>query len=418
MEPNGRVPVIRRRVGPVAVGVLLLAGGGCGSEPPTAPGTTTLAYITETPEDNPGTLFVHDLQRNERQEVGAGSLRWVRDVSWSPNGKRLAVETEGGRQAVGIATTEGAVTWRSDEPEEEPGDDVADRAPTWSPDGEALAFVRSRATPGALEVDAGSRLHVVAADGTNERRVTEPGDRVEDLDPLAWSPAGGRLAFRRVTHRGDDPHRSVEIVHTVPVDGGPATRLTEGYEELRSLTWSPDGSRLAFVADGAVHLVAPDGTHRRHVEVEGPDPAHLAWAPDGQHLAFQGGAGSQLFLLAASGDGEPRPVTPPPDGVWDYAWSPDGEELAASAEHTGDASGLYRIDVASGQETLVAEPRDRVSEPAWSPDGQLLAFKATEEGAGVLGLDTASDVFLLRPDGSELHQLTSDGASHGPAFRR
>lgn len=406
--------------GVLLLGALLLVAGGCAGAPPTTPGATTLAYLTETPNDNPGTLFVHDLRADTRQTMGDGRVRGVRKFRWSPDGERLAFETEGGGtvgggETVGIATAEGAVTWRSHDPEDQPDDRAADSTPRWSPDGELLAFTRSRVVRDKSARPTGSRVHVVAADGTGERAVTKPPEGVEDRDPLVWSPHGGRLAFLRVSRRGDDPHARTMAVYTVPVDGGPATRLTDNYKEVSSLTWSPDGSRLAFAADGAVHLVAPDGTHHRRITVEGTALEDLSWSPSGQHLV--GSANSQLFVIPASGDGQPRPVTPPPDGVWDYAWSPNGEELAVSAEHAGNSRGLYRVDVATGEATLVAQPRERVSEPAWSSDGALLAFKATEEGAGLLGLGTDSDVFVVRADGSELHQLTDDSTSFKPAFR-
>ena len=59
------------------------------------------------------------------------------------------------------------------------------------------------------------------------------------LAGFAWSPDGRRIAYS--TGIGRD-------VTVVPVEGGAATHLT-GVRDVHSLTWSPDGTRLAGVAD-------------------------------------------------------------------------------------------------------------------------------------------------------------------------
>lgn len=395
----------------VVIGVVLAVVTGCGrNDAPSVPAGTNLAYVVATPADLPGTVVVQDLHSGERRTV-ATRVQALGGFRWSPDGQRIAYRTrdqDGGAEVIQIASVDGDRIWTSQGP--------LDSAPTWGPDGDALAFVRSSDAPGGMpDPDAVRRVHVVAAEDTTARPVTDPPPRTQDHDPV-WSPSGEHLAFRRVGHRGDEPGTSATTVHTVALDGGSSVRVTETFEEVRSLSWSPDGGRLAFVADGALHLVAPDGGDPRRIATEDAAPGHVAWAPDGQHIAFVGGA--RLHVATRGGEDEARTLSLPPISIADLAWSPAGDELAVAAHRAVEGpEGLYRIDVESDEAVRLADPRGGISDPAWSPDGRLLAFTATEEGAGLLGLETASDVFTVRPDGSELYQVTSDGNAHSPAFQ-
>ena len=83
-----------------------------------------------------------------------------------------------------------------------------------------------------------------------------------------------------------------------------------------SARWSPDGSRIAYFADGE-----PKGTQAfvRWMDAEGATsqvthvsetPANLTWAPDGRHLAFSSRRGSttQIYSMLADGT-EIKPLT-------------------------------------------------------------------------------------------------------------
>ena len=92
----------------------------------------------------------------------------------------------------------------------------------------------------------GSRLYIMDADGSNVR------DVVDEVDPMdvswsAWSPDGTRLAFAEASQ----PDEEIRI-WVAPMDGaGPAeigSLPLAGctYDEECGLTWSPDGSQIAF----------------------------------------------------------------------------------------------------------------------------------------------------------------------------
>jgi TolB protein len=70
------------------------------------------------------------------------------------------------------------------------------------------------------------------------------------------------------------------------------------------------------------------------------------------------------------------------------------------SDHSGD-NDLYRVDLSSGQWVALAPHPAADYAPAWSPDGGWIAFES-ERGS-------QADLFLMRPDGSELQRLSVCG---------
>ena len=243
------------------------------------------------------------------------------------------------------------------------------QTPHWSRDGRLIAFSHNHT------------VYVAESDGSGLRMVAGKGPGNSDdagLSP-SISTAGSRIVYAVYKHvrwwlPGFEDYQW-EIV-TSALDGSDRRRLTKGYGDgilNVSPTWSPDGSRIAFVSNSsglehnqrgrsgplAIYTMATDGSDVRRVAA-GYKPL---WAPDGRRLAFT--------------DEEPdSPKTwySPMMDKW-YSRETFKEVLYTVGI---DGSGLARLGEAAGT-------------PSWSPDGSRIAFARSDSETHVAIVTTDPD---------------------------
>ena len=182
----------------------------------------------------------------------------------SPDGKRIAFDSDrDGTRGVYVANDDGQHVQRVS------GEGFA-AVPSWSPDGQTLAFVRAE-----LDRPKVWNLWTLQLGSGEMRRITQHSDG----QPwgASWFPDGQRIAYShqdRLIVR--DLQSGAERVFPTPVRG----RL------LRTPTVSPDGRRVVFQVerDGTWLLDLPGGAVRR--VLEDPTAEEYTWAPDGKRLAY------------------------------------------------------------------------------------------------------------------------------------
>lgn len=173
---------------------------------------------------------------------------------------------------------------------------------------------------------------------------------------------------------------------------GPGTVSISGATDP---AWSPDGTKLAFVKGGAVHVANPDGSSEVGTAVPGSKPA---WSPDGTKIAYVG-TDHDIHVKDVTGSAGTDITNSVADDE-DPAWSPDGTQIAFAREPSGGTFSIWVMSAAdgSGQTQLTSSGANDVS-PAWSPDGGSIAFQSDRDGS--------EQIYTMASSGGNATRLTS-----------
>lgn len=254
------------------------------------------------------------------------------------------------------------------------------RDPQISPDGEKIVYVRAFAD--AMTDRRYTNLWIMNADGTEHRPLTT-GNR-HDGSPR-WSPDGTRLAF--LAEVNEKPQIFVRWMDT-----GQTARITNVENAPGALAWSPDGKTLAFeslVPEAGPHIAdlpkAPEGA-------KWADPAkvydRVVYRFNGRGYLKPGT--TQIFVVSADG-GTPRQVTRGRFSLGPFAessepsWTPDGKYLIASLNARPDweyeplDTEVYEISVADGAMRALTRRAGPDNEPAVSPNGKWIAYTGFDD---------------------------------------
>ena len=222
-----------------------------------------------------------------------------------------------------------------------------------------------------------------------------------------------------------------------------------GVEGMARPDWSPDGTKIAFASSGPagrIWEVNVNGSGSRLVTQECIDPSECqetdpAYSPDGRMMAFvrlvglTGKApdrypaasevciqyldGSRLTCLGTTLTSTATSWIGQPD------WSPDGTQLVFHRVHREDplgdatASDLIILNINPLRERRLELPTGLTGgDPVWSPDGTRIAFASAPIHEFGEGRITPTDIYTVRPDGSDLRRLTENGGSGSPRWTR
>jgi Tol biopolymer transport system component len=233
----------------------------------------------------------------------------------------------------------------------------------WSPDGRMLALARS-----SFGYSEGASILVADGDGRSLRRVGT------GFQP-AWSPDGRWLAFTRSA--------SPYSVFRVPVSGGAPVRIAAG----TSPDWSPDGTRLVVTRGDGLYVVRANGTSARRIAT-----ARVGrWSPDGRLIAYSTDSDKrETWVVAPDGSGRRR-LSSTSAGV---LWSPDSRSIVGTRATLDEDLVVIAAD-GSGERTLGAG-----ASPTWSPDGTTIAFATPGD------YSWAGEIARVGSDGLDRRMLT------------
>jgi Tol biopolymer transport system component len=316
-----------------------------------------------------------------------------------------------------------------------------------SPHGNRIAYVNYRRLEGDPLMH--PNVWVMNADGSGVLPLT--GSPKTTFDNLAWSPDGLKLAA--ASHRVDfDENKQIKYqssdILLVNADGSGAKillQLTGPYVYFQSVSWSPDGRKIAFLFNRS--LDSDDGQKRtglsQNIWVMDADGSHvipltrftgnqpwiweMGWSPDGRRVTYTsnraldgsdaGGAGFNIWASNADGSGS-LPLTRFKHVTCNnISWSPDGSRLTFSSNDSLDGSDtgnsnvniwVMKTDgsapVPVTHETIFERSNDR---PAWSPNGSFIAFVSCLNSTSAKPRPFPDcKLSIMKEDGTGARQLT------------
>jgi TolB protein len=245
-------------------------------------------------------------------------------------------------------------------------------------------------------------LQVADADGFNSQSVLASQEPI--MSP-SWSPDGSRIAYVSF-----DQKKPVVVVQNLAQG---TTQVVANFRGNNSApAWSPDGKWLAvtLTKDGFAQiyrLPATGGTPERLTNSSGID-TNPNFSPDGQWIAFTSdrGGSPQIYRMPASG-GEAQRLTF--EGTYNVAprFGPDGKSIAF-VQREGGRFRIASLELATGQVTVLTEGNLDDS-PTFAPNGKMILYEAQVGGRGQLA--------AVSGDGRVRQRLTSTaGDVQDPAW--
>jgi TolB protein len=220
-------------------------------------------------------------------------------------------------------------------------------------------------------------LQVADADGFNAQTV------VSSKEPLispSWSPDGTKLAY--VSFEKKKP-----VIFVQSLVSGQRIVLANFKGNNSAPTWSPDGTKLAIVltfsANSQIYVINADGTGLQQISFSNGIDTEPEWSPDGASIYFTSnrGGGPQIYRMSASG-GDAKRVTF--EGVYNVSphLSTDGK-LMTFIKQTPAGFKVAVQDLATGQVQTLSDTSQDES-PSFAPNGRMILYATSIGGKGSL----------------------------------
>lgn len=351
-------------------------------------------------------------------------------------------------------------------------EDIYDGYPTWTPDGERIIFASEVGDDFKLfsiRPDGSGRNQLTFGPGSDARASVSPdGTKMlfnrgtdgninimlaplpEEPDALGHVPSTaldlhpaikpvitGIDAYPRPSPDGksvtfvSDRSGGLEI-YRVNLDTGDISRLTNNDASDNMPVFSPDGEKILFMSDRSgdyeIWEMNTDGSDPVKITNNPANDFRPRYSSDGKFVIFdsdrdapahgqEGDDNLELYVMRMETKEVNRLTNSP---HWDIygSFSPNGDQVAFSrswltADPNRPHSDVFVKDIASGRERQLTFDFSYVGYTQWSPSGEWIVFASDRYGTvDRSGTDLYDfDIFIIRPDGTDLTRLTHGGGA-------
>lgn len=178
--------------------------------------------------------------------------------------------------------------------------------PAWSPDGNRIAYKKWSITSGS------QRIYVTDVYGSYDTPLVVPSIYSYGRSPT-WSPDGSRMAFVGRWYDSDNEVWYHDIFSTSLFDSSGYVNLTNTDALDKDETdpaWSPDGTRIAFVMNGDIHIMNSTGGGVVNLTNNPANEWKPAWSADSNWITFSTNRDGNYEIYVMKADGsEPLRLT-------------------------------------------------------------------------------------------------------------
>lgn len=255
-----------------------------------------------------------------------------------------------------------------------------------SPDGSLAAFTVSRLDTATMERE--THIWIAPTDASRPARIFTNGPSSETSP--RFTPDGGHLTF--IASRGDSKRQ----VWKIPLDGGEAVQLTHFEDGLPGTpAWNREMTKFAYVK-------------RAEWEDKKEREARAKKKDDVKIVAEERVLHTDIYVYDLE-SGESVQLTDDPYDNSGPVWSPDGEWIAFTSNHTerpwyNSNTDIFVVPAAGGEVRRLTDNEGSDGSPSFSPDGKWIVYSANRS-AGRLHEDR--DYYLIPVEGGTPRNLTA-----------
>lgn len=222
----------------------------------------------------------------------------------------------------------------------------------------------------------------------------------------------------KIAYVANIPNRHFYALFTMDTDGNNRQRLTRSTfvvttEEIYSISYSPDGTRIAFKSENQIRLINADGSNLLQLTNTSDSNSNPSWSPDGTKIAFSrrirlatGGWQHDIYVMNADGS-DPVNLTNTESRGEDErypSWSPDGSQIVYSAGPVQGPIDIFLMNADGSNPVQLTDDAGLKRLPRFSPDGSKIVY---EQQLDLFDSFAGTDIIVMNADGSNPVNLTS-----------